>query len=109
MIIDKEKWTKTLYTKVWLVYLLSSCEMGSEGFSGWQYYSIAFGDTDEEIYSNWVENVKIIYGVDLSDDLKCVNGCWSCHYPICKNELPTSIYGESQPIFVEAQYRKHLC
>jgi hypothetical protein len=35
--------------------------MGSEGWSGWQYYSVAFGDTDEEIYNNWVKNVKKIY------------------------------------------------
>lgn len=93
---------------MWLVYLLSSCEQGSEGFSGWQYYSIAFGNTDEEIYNNWLENVKMIYGVDLSEELKCINGYWSCYYPICKNELPTSIYGYSQSIFVEAQYKKHI-
>ena len=94
--------------KTWLVYLISSCEQGSEGWSGWLYHSVAFGDTDEEIYNNWVENVKKIYDVDLSEDLRCTNGYWSCYYPLCKNELPTSIYGDSQPLFVEAQYRKHL-
>lgn len=95
--------------KKWLVYLLFPCEMGSEGWSGWMYYSVAFGNTDEEIYNNWVENVKKIYNVDLSEDLKYSNGYWHCHYyPLCKNELPTSIYGDSQPLFVETQYRKHL-
>lgn len=108
MIINTKQWNQTLNKKVWLVYLLSSCEQGFEGFSGWQYYSIAFGNTDEEIYNNWLENVKMIYGVDLSEDLKCINGYWSCYYPICKNELPTSIYGHSQSIFIEAQYKKHI-
>lgn len=93
--------------KTWLVYLLSSCEQGSEGFSGWMYYSVAFGDTDEEIYNNWVENVKKIYGVDLSEDLRCTNGYWSCYYPLYKNELKTSVYGHSEPLFISECYRKH--
>lgn len=93
--------------KTWLVYLVSSCEQGSEGFSGWMYHSVAFGNTDEEIYNNWVENVKKIYDVDLSEDLRCMNGYWSCYYPLHKNELKTSVYGDSQPLLVEAQYRKH--
>ena len=37
--------------KTWLVYLVSTCEMGSEGWSGWMYHSVAFGNTDEEIYN----------------------------------------------------------
>ena len=93
--------------KTWLVYLVSSCEQGSEGFSGWMYYSVAFGDTDEEIYNNWVENVKKIYGVDLSEDLRCTNGYWSCYYPLYKNELKTSVYGHSEPLFISECYRKH--
>jgi len=92
----------------WLVYLVSSCEMGSEGWSGWCYYCVAFGDTDEEIYNNWVENVKLIYGVDLSNDLKEHNGYWSCYYPIYKNQLPTSVYGDSQPLLIEKCFRKHI-
>lgn len=108
MILNEEKWRETINKKTWLVYLISSCEQGSEGWSGWQYYAVALGNTDEEIYNNWVENVKEIYAVDLSDDLRCTNGYWSCYYPLCKNELPTSVYGDSQPLLVEAQYRKHL-
>ena len=108
MILNEEKWRETLNKKVWLVYLISSCEQGSEGWSGWQYHAVALGDTDEEIYNNWVKNVREIYSVDLSKDLKCTNGFWSCYYPLCKNELPTEVYGDSQPLFIEAQYRKHL-
>lgn len=93
--------------KIWLVYLLMPCEMGSEGWSGWTYYSIAEGNTDEEIYKDWLKNVKAIYGVDLSKDLNCHDGQWSCYYKLAKNELPTSIYGDSQPLFIEKQYRKH--
>ena len=93
--------------KCWLVYLLSSCEQGSEGFSGWQYHSVAFGETDEQIYNNWVENVKKIYNVDLAADLRCWNGHWSCYYPLYKTELPTSVYGDSQPLSIAAPYRSH--
>ena len=94
--------------KTWLVYLLSDCEMGSEGWSGWMYYCVAFWNTDEEIYNNWVENVKKIYGNDLSSDLKCNNGHWSCYYELCKNELPTQVYGHSEELNVEKCYRGHI-
>ena len=94
--------------KTWLVYLLSSCEMGSEGWSGWMYHSVAFGNTDEEIYNNWIENVKKIYDVDLSKDLRCnEKGFWSCHYPLCKCEIPTSVYGHSEPIQIIKCYKEH--
>ena len=105
MIFKKGKY---MNKKCWLVYLLESCEMGSEGWSGWMYYSVAFGDTDEDIYNNWIDNVNKIYGVDLSKDLKCKDGYWSCYYPLCKCELPTSVYGASQPINIEKCYRKHI-
>ena len=94
--------------KTWLVYLIYPCETGSEGWSGWMHYAVAEGNTDEEIYNNWLENVKKIYNVDLSKDLNCCDGYWSCYYPLAKNELPTSVYGNSYPLFVEAQYRKHM-
>ena len=95
--------------KTWLVYVLYPCEMGSEGWSGWMYHSVAFGDTDEEICNNWVENVKKIYDVDLSKDLKCNDkGFWSCYYPLYKCEIPTEVYGDSRPINIEKCYRKHI-
>lgn len=93
--------------KTWLVYLVSTCEMGSEGWSGWMYHSVAFGNTDEEIYNNWIENVKKIYDVDLSKDLRCHNGKWFCYYELAKNELPTSVYGHSEPLYVGKNYREH--
>ena len=107
MVLNEKKWRETLNKKVWLVYLLTSCEQGSEGWSGWDYHSVALGDTDEEIYNSWVENVKEIYAVDLSEDLKCTNGFWSCHYPLCKNELKTLVYGHSRPLIVDSCYEKH--
>ena len=93
--------------KRWLVYLLAPCEQGSEGFSGWAYHSIADGNTDEEIYNNWIKNVKKIYDVDLSSSLKCTDGFWSCYYPLCKNELPMEVYGHAEPLYVERRFRKH--
>ena len=95
--------------KTWLVYLLTTCEMGSEGWSGWMYHCVAFGDTDEEIYNNWIENVKKIHGKDLSKHLRCNNGYWSCMWcKLCKNELPTQVYGHSEELNVEKCYRGHI-
>lgn len=100
---------KNLNKKSWLVYLILPCEMGTEGWSSWTYYSVAFGNTDEEIYKSWVENVKKLYDVDLSNDLKCKNNKWYCHYyELCKNELPRSVYGDAQSIFIEKRFREHM-
>lgn len=94
-------------TKRWLVYLIGSCEMGSEGWSGWLYHCIAHGDTDEEIYLDWIRNVKKIYGNDLSTELRCYDGRWSCYYPLAKVELPTTVYGQAGEIKLEACYNRH--
>lgn len=93
--------------KTWLVYLINECETGSEGWSGWSHYCIAEGDTDSEIYLNWVKNIKKLYGKDLSKYLHCVNGEWSCYYPLAKVELPTSVYGHAKELIIEVQYDKH--
>ena len=93
--------------KCWLVYLLYPCEQGSEGRSGWMYYCIAFGNTDEEIYYNWIENVRKIYGIDLSGDLRCIQNVWTCYYKLYKTELKDSVYGHSEPIQLQCPYRIH--
>lgn len=107
MIIDKEKFNSRYFAKPYLVYLVTECEMGSEGQSGWIYYAICHGNTDEEIYNDWIEQCKTLYGVDLSSDLKCYNGHWSCYYDLAKNELPVSIYGHAQPLFIPKSYLIH--
>ena len=107
MTINDELYQKRRYQKSYLVYLLNECEMGSEGFSGWSYYAVAHGDTDEEIYNDWIEQCKILYGVDLSANLKCNNGEWSCYYKLVKNELPSSVYGHSQPLYVNGRHIEH--
>lgn len=95
--------------KEWLCYLLSSCEQGSEGWSGWMYYAVAFGNTEEEVARSWAENVKATYGVDFTGRLKCHNGYWFCDwFRINMCELKTSVYGLSEPIKIEFPYRKHI-
>lgn len=116
MILNEELFQKRNKQKTWLVYLIDGCEMGSEGWSGWSYYAVAHGDTDEEIYNDWLEQVKIIYGVDLSKDLEHSVGTyqngesydyWSCYYPLAKNELPTSVYGNSKELTIDKKYDEH--
>ena len=57
VIINEELFQKRCkQRKSYLVYLVTECEMGSEGWSGWSYYAIAHGDTDEEIYNEVIPN-----------------------------------------------------
>ena len=97
--------------KKYLCYILTSCEMGSEGWSGWMYYCVAQGNTPEEVVHNWIDNVKLLYGIDLSNDLHIDEHtkCISIHYyKFCMNELKGTIYGDSQELNIEFPYRKHL-
>lgn len=115
-IVNEDLWIKRTEQKSFLVYLVSDCEMGSEGWSGWMYYAVCHGDTEEELYADWVEQCKNIYGVDLSEDIKHNSGFnkdgsqydyWSCHYRLVKSELPDSVYGHSKPLVIEKCFTKH--
>ena len=59
-------------------------------------------------WNNKIYSGISIYGVDLSEDLKCRDGKWYCYYELAKNELPSSVYGDSQPLRIEKCYRKHV-
>lgn len=98
-------------TKKYLCYILITCEQGTEGWSGWSYYCIAQGNTPEEVVHNWLENVKLLYNVDLSNDLQInkETGHISIHYyTFCMNELKESVYGNSQELSIEFPYTRHL-
>ena len=61
MVINEDLFQKRCkQKKSYLVYLVTSCEMGSEGWSGWDYYAVAHGSTEEEIYNDWIEQCKIM-------------------------------------------------
>lgn len=107
-IVNEELFHKRCEQKPYLVYLLNTCEMGTEGWSGWSYYAVAHGSSDEEIYKDWVEQCKVIYGVDFSEDLKYSNGKWRCYYELVKNELPQSVYGHSKQLGIQECYSEHL-
>lgn len=116
-IINEDLWIKRAKQKSFLVYLVSDCEMGSEGWSGWMYYAICHGDTEEDLYADWIEQCKNIYGVDLSKDIKHHTGLnedgteydyWTCYYQLAKNELPDNVYGRSEPLVIEKCFAKHV-
>ena len=84
--------------------------MESGGFSGWSYYCVAQGNTPEEIVHNWIDNVKLLYGVDLSNELRINEDTKHISiqcYKFCMNELEENIYGDSQELNIEFPYRKH--
>ena len=98
--------------KTYLVYQVGSCEQGSDGWSSRYFPCVAQGNTPEEIVHNWIDNVKLLYGVDLSNELHINEDTKyiSIHcYKFCMNELKESIYGDSQELNIEFPYRKHLC
>ena len=69
-----------------------------------------FKFTPEEIVHNWIDNVKLLYGIDLSNELHINEDTKyiSIHcYKFCMNELKESIYGDSQELNIEFPYRKH--
>lgn len=105
MITNNDLFMKTAAQPDYLVYLLDECQMGSEGWSGWMYYAVCHGDTDEELYKDWVKQVNHLYGVDLSEDLHCENGVWySWALKLEKHELPARVLGNSQRLNIEKQY-----
>lgn len=95
--------------KSWLVYLVGSCEMGSEGHSCMMYPCVCYGDTDEEILSDYLANIETLYGSDfmrknLSFDK---SGDVSSYYPIHKVKIPRGVYGRVKDYIVTLQYEDH--
>lgn len=93
--------------KTYLVYQVGSCEMGSEGWSNRYLPCIAQGSTKQEVIDNWVENVKILYGV-TPDPVYCeLTDTYVDYYPIYMNELVLSVYGDVQPYAIINCYEQH--
>ena len=91
----------------WLVYFIYSPVMCQHD-TGWRYFSVASGDTDEEIYRDWVNNVKLIYGVDYSDKIKYDEHLkkWFCNYEeLYKCKLPDYVIGHANPISINCTYQ----
>lgn len=84
--------------KIWLVYLMHTCEMGTEGYSGWSHYCIIKGDTDDEIYNKWVEVMTKENGYDYRKDFYENNGHYFCYYELGKTELPMHVYGNAKQL-----------
>lgn len=92
--------------KTWLVYQVGACEMGSEGSSSMHHLCIAQGDTKEEVIKNYVENVKFLYGYELSPMINKV-GDYYDYYKIDMTEIKTSVYGNVLNYEVILNYQKH--
>lgn len=95
----------------YLCYLLCNCEQGSEGWAAWAYYCVAEGNTAEEVVENWLENVKLLYKKDLSEDMYIGTDNTTIFFhgnKFCMNRLQTDVYGYPQKINIEFPYEKHL-
>lgn len=95
------------HKRLWLVYQIRPCEMGTDGYSGWCSYCIAQGETDKEIYNSWAENMRTLYGGSYKFDPKEHNGSWSDYYPLAKIELPKEIYGHAQQLELIKHFIPH--
>lgn len=95
--------------KCWLVYLVGSCEMGSEGSSSMEYPCVCYGDTDEEILSDYLSNITTLYGDDFMKKnlTHNKNGTVSSYYPIHKVMIPQSVYGHVKDYSIILTYKEH--
>jgi hypothetical protein len=116
-IVNEDLWIKRTEQKSFLVYLVSDCEMGSEGWSGWMYYAVCHGDTEEELYADWVEQCKKTYTVLIYPKILSITQVltkmeanmiigraiidWQ------KANFPDSVYGHSRPLVIEKCFTKH--
>lgn len=91
----------------YLIYLVESCEPEFNGSAGWSFYAVVQGNTDKERVQNWLEAVKNMYGVDLSNDLVCHNGRWFTRYPIAITKLPKAVYGIPKELDIQPSFDKH--
>lgn len=95
--------------KCWLVYLVGSCEMGSEGWSDIQYPCVCYGDTDEEILEDYLANIETLYGDDFmrKNLTHNKNGTVNSYYPIHKVMIPRSVYGHVKDYSIILTYGDH--
>lgn len=95
--------------KSWLVYLVGSCEMGSEGNSSILYPCVCYGDTDEEILQSYLKNIKNLYQNDFMEKNISYNkfGDVFSYYPMHKVYLPRSVYGRVQDYTITLTYEDH--
>lgn len=95
--------------KCWLVYLVGSCEMGSEGWSDILYPCVCYGDTDEEILEDYLANIETLYGDDfMRKGLEYYeDGRVSSYYPIHKVRIPKSEYGHVKDYHITLIFGDH--
>lgn len=93
----------------YLVYIVGSCEMGSEGHSSIMYPMVACGDNDEEILNDYRDNLIKTYGEDILGDVTYgSDGTVYSYYPIHKVEIPTySVYGDVKDFSIILNFREH--
>jgi len=80
------------YKEKYLVYILGTPEMGTEGWTQYFYYALTQGNTIEEVMADYKKNVKLLYDVDVNPKLH-TNGKWYSYYEITYNKLPHDVKG----------------
>lgn len=95
--------------KCWLVYLVGSCEMGSEGWSDILFPCVCYGDTDEEILEDYLTNIEKLYEDDfMRKNLEYYeDGSVCSYYPIHKVKIPRPVYGHVKDYSMILTYREH--
>lgn len=93
--------------KTYLVYQLIDCEMGSDGRSYKAYLCVAQGNSKHEVIKNWVENVKALYGEEVTPTYNSVTKTYSDYYPIVMTPLITEAYGRATPYRIDKGYEGH--
>lgn len=92
--------------KMYLVYQVGACEIGSEGQSSMHHVCVATGNTEDEVIENYIENVKRLYGYKLNP-IKNEYGIWQDYYIIQMTEIKQSVYGHVEDYEVILKYKRH--
>lgn len=94
--------------QAYLCYIVGTCEMGSEGWSSMMYPMVCYGNTDEEILSDYRANLQSLYGKDIIGDVTYgPNGEVCSYYPIHKVLIPCHVYGDVKDYAISLIYGKH--
>ena len=99
----------------YFAYTLISCEMGSEGNSGWGGFTICKGKTVDEVIEDYIKqrgktSREII--IDEVIDTECPNDMPNVfhvhdYFDTYFIKLQTDVYGWSKPIEINFPYSKH--
>lgn len=84
-----------------------NCEC-SDGRSEYKFVCVCQGKNKEEILQNYLDNVLLLYEVDLSKDMPYISGLSYMYYHEIKfSKIPEVVFGYADKLEIEAIFKEH--